>query len=164
MRFIVVAVFGSVLVACAGTLDADRFGEHEGDVTSDSGGGAEPSRLGDAMPPSACADVPTAVLGAVCGGACHSGATPTSNLDLTSPNVAQRLLGKPALAGGGLLIDPIHPEASVLYTKVTRTPPFGGQMPPSPSQPLDDATAACVRDWVRTAARQSAPADAGADG
>jgi hypothetical protein len=151
-----------VLVACPGTLDPNQFGAQLG-----TSGGAPVADAGnvapltDASSPSACPDVPTAVFGQVCGGACHAGATQQSNLDLASPNVAQRLLGKSAIGGGGLLLDPTNPEASVVYTKMTSTPPFGARMPSAPAQPLDDATTACVLTWVKTAAQPGTPLDDG---
>jgi hypothetical protein len=154
---LLLALAASALVACPGTLDPNEF------RAQPTTGGPPVADAGDASSPGACADVPSTVLGQVCGGACHAGPTPTSNLDLASPNVAQRLLGKPAM-GGGLLLDPTNPEASVVYTKVTSSPPFGGRMPPSPAQPLDDATVACVRDWVKAAAQQALPTtDAGSE-
>jgi hypothetical protein len=94
-----------------------------------------------------CPDIPTQVFQPDCAGAgCHAAADPQQGLDLESPDVASRLVGVPA-RGGGLLVDPAHPTASVLYTKLTSTPPFGARMP-YVGPPLDDTTIACVLDWI----------------
>jgi hypothetical protein len=136
---------------CPGTLDDPaRFLV---DV-SDAGIG------GDAA--TACPDVPNALFVPTCAAApCHSEANKAQSLDLQSPDVANRLVGVPATEGDGLLIDPTHPSQSVVYTKLTSTPPFGARMPLGIT-PLDDATLACVLSWV---SRQtgSAGSDAGSD-
>ena len=75
-----------------------------------------------------------------------SAAAKSQNLDLQSPGVAARLVGV-AASGGGLLIDPTDPSQSVVYTKLTATPPFGSRMPLG-MVPLDDAMLACVLSWV----------------
>jgi hypothetical protein len=65
-----------------------------------------------------------------------------------SPNVYARLVGKNASGGPGVLIDPGHdPEKSVLYLKLTPTPPFGSQMPLTGAK-LDATTLACVSTWI----------------
>src|SRR4051812_37554038 len=44
-----------------------------------------------------CPDAPTKILAMKCAGStCHSGATPAQNLDLVSPGVAERIVGKAA--------------------------------------------------------------------
>jgi hypothetical protein len=82
-----------------------------------------------------------------------------AGLDLVTTELAQRLVGRPA-AGGGVLVNPKRPETSVLYTKLTPTPPFGSRMP-TVGGPLDDATTACVLGWVKTL--EAAAPDAGFD-
>jgi hypothetical protein len=145
-------------VACPGTLD-------------------DPSRFYDAAPPgdeappqrsvdagidapgnTGCADVPT-MFHSTCGTpGCHSAASHTQGLDLETPDVAARLVGVTAM-GGGLLIDTSTPDKSVIYTKLTSSPPFGSQMPLG--KPALDATAlACVHAWVSA---QTGPSDAGAE-
>ena len=62
------------------------------------------------------------------------------------------------MGGTGLLIDPSSPATSVLYTKLTPNPPFGVRMPFG-RPPLDDATIACVLQWIVLQG-----ADAGEDG
>jgi hypothetical protein len=123
--------------ACPGELaDPALFG---GDAALDD---RAPS-LGDG----GCPDIPTQLLQVDCvSSACHSAASAQGGLDLASPNVAARLVGVHA-QGGGLLVDPADPAMSVLYTKLTSTPPFGAQMPLL-GQPLDDAMMACVLTWI----------------
>jgi hypothetical protein len=97
---------------------------------------------------SGCPDIPTQVFLPDCAGSgCHSAASSQAGLDLESPDVASRLVGVPATGGRGVLVDPADPTASVLYEKLTPTPPFGARMP-FIGQPLDDATMACVLDWI----------------
>jgi hypothetical protein len=84
---------------------------------------------------------------------CHDATTKAEALDLASPDVAARLVGVLAVEGNGLLIDPASPGASVVYTKLTATPPFGGRMPTG--TPLDDATIQCVLSWVTSEASQT---------
>ena len=63
-----------------------------------------------------------------------------------------RLSGKKAMGGPGLLIDPTTPTASVLYTKLTPTPPFGARMP-LVGAPLSDADIACVLSWIESSTK-----------
>jgi hypothetical protein len=63
-----------------------------------------------------------------------------------------RLSGKQAMGGSGLLIDPANASASVLYTKLTPTPPFGARMP-LVGAPLSDADMACVLSWIQTSTK-----------
>ncbi len=116
----------------------------------------DPARFSaDASGPS-CPDITQTVFLNVCATAsCHSATTKAASLDLGSPNVASRLVGVAATGGPGLLIDPSAPRASVIYTKLTATPPFGVQMPFN-EPALDDGTMSCVLEWV------SAQVDGGA--
>ena len=99
----------------------------------------------------ACPDVPQDVFVKICGAAgCHSTVDKMLGLDLQSPDVASRLTGVSAMGGTGLLIDPSNPAMSVIYTKLTPTPPFGVRMPFA-RMPLDDATIACVLQWITAA-------------
>jgi hypothetical protein len=96
---------------------------------------------------SACPDVPTAVFAPACATAgCHSTADKVQGLDLQSTGLSARLVGVPA-QGGGLLIDPLAPTQSILYLKMTSTPPFGARMPLAKA-PLDDTTLACTLGWI----------------
>ena len=136
--------------ACAGTLDnRDQF------FTIDHpDGGTGQDAAPDGGP--SCPDVPQAVFTASCATAgCHAAANPQSGLDLASPNVAKRLVGVPA-ASGGFLVDPAHPEQSMIYRKLKAGAP-GARMPIG--APLDDATIACVLSWAQgLAAKGGSPA------
>jgi hypothetical protein len=63
-----------------------------------------------------------------------------------------RLSGKEAAGGPGVLIDPTTPAASVLYTKLTATPPFGARMP-LVGAPLGDGDIACVLSWIESSTK-----------
>jgi len=63
-----------------------------------------------------------------------------------------RLSGKQAMGGPGLLLDPSSATASVLYTKLTTTPPFGARMP-LVGAPFSDADLACTLSWIQTATK-----------
>jgi hypothetical protein len=131
-------------VACPGTLS---------DPAAFEGAAADAGATADAGSTAACPDIPT-LLAQSCGIAgCHDATTKAEALDLASPDVAARLVGVLAVEGNGLLIDPASPGASVVYTKLTATPPFGGRMPTG--TPLDDATIQCVLSWVTSEAGQT---------
>jgi hypothetical protein len=137
--------------ACAGTLDDPaRF---ETQALSDSG----PAN-GDGGR-AACPDTPDLFAKACSSAGCHGPVDKIQGLDLQSPNVASRLVGVRAM-GGGLLIDPANPNQSVIYTKLTPTPPFGARMP-SGEPALDDATVACVLSWVAEQNGSLSPNDGG---
>jgi hypothetical protein len=105
-----------------------------------------------------CGDITQTLFLPTCATAlCHSTSTKQQGLDLQSPDLLSRLVSVPSTEGAGLLIDPSMPSASVLYTKLTATPPFGVRMPFN-LPALDDATVACVLQWVT----EQVP-DAGAD-
>ena len=131
------------LIGCAGGLSSpERFAylgapPDGGSAPSDSDGGCDP--VTDIFPPNCTTS------------ACHSAATKQANLDLESAGLPQRLLNAPAHGGPGLLIDKANPLQSVLYTKVTDTPPFGFQMPLSGALSADEIS--CLRDWITAAAR-----------
>lgn len=107
-----------------------------------------------------CGDVPTTVFAQTCAQAgCHSTADKAQMLDLQSPNVASRLVNVCSTEGSGILIDPIHPSKSIVYAKLTATPPSGARMPFGKT-PLDDATIACVLAWVSTQTGPGGPCGA----
>src|SRR4051812_2866149 len=93
----------AALAGCPGTLkDKERF------LVDGGGGGAAP-----------CPDVPAEILAGKCGGnGCHGGTVPAQGLDLESPGVAARVVGKPAMECTGILADPQDPTGSVIYTKL----------------------------------------------
>lgn len=122
-----------LLAGCAGTLeDPERFASVE-----DAG----------SSPAASCPDVPTQIFATTCATAgCHAANEPSAGLDLQSPGVYARLAGKRD-ANGGLLVDSVHPAQSTLYEKLKAPPPYGARMPDG-KPPLDDATIACVLDWI----------------
>ena len=142
---VVAAALLASLAACAGTLDEpERFRE----------GGASSLLAAEAgaAPASACVPVETGILQPRCASAgCHAAASSAAGLDLASPDVLVRLANQAVAGGAGSLIVPGNPAASVLYMKLAAPPPFGSRMPVG--VPLDEATRACVRDWIATAAR-----------
>ena len=135
---VAVVMLACGLVACAGTLeDPERFAE---------AGGLAPSSA-DAGPVAACPPVETGIFQVKCATAgCHAASGPAGGLDLASPDVLGRLANKSAQGGPGSIVVPGNPGASVLYTKLTSAPPFGSRMPLGAT--LDDATLACVHDWI----------------
>jgi hypothetical protein len=137
------------IVACAGTLtDPERFAV---DGSSSPQGGA-----------AACGDVTVALFHPRCAlSGCHGATDKTAGLDLESPDPHGRLVGKPAMGGPGVLIDPGRdPQKSVLYLKLTPSPPFGAQMPQTGLK-LDGESLDCVAQWI---SGEPAPAlDGGSD-
>jgi hypothetical protein len=131
IRFAIVAAVAAC-VGCPGSLE-------------------DPGRFTSAN--SSCPDVPQAIFKQTCSATagCHSATDKQLGLDLQSANVASRLVGIKAMGGGGVdyLVDPTNPSKSVIYTKLTAFPPFGARMPFSET-PLDDATIACVLQWITT--------------
>jgi hypothetical protein len=112
------------------------------------GGLQDPSRFDLQASNAGCPDVPQSLFLPTCAtSACHSADAKMEGLDLQSPNVAARLIGAHAMGGPGFLIDPSTPAASVIYTKLTATPPFGVRMPFS-EPALDEATIGCVLQWL----------------
>lgn len=131
------------LLGCAGSLDhPERFaylgdGPDAGPVDSGSDGGCNP--VTDIFPPSCTTS------------ACHSAQSQQGNLDLESPGLPKRLVNKAAHGGPGYLIDAANPAQSVLYLKVTASPPFQFQMPLG-APPLSVDEMACLKAWVDAAA------------
>jgi hypothetical protein len=146
--------------ACAGTLnDPDSFLEAVSVDASGEGSVGAMSSDGE------CTSIP-AFFGTTCtASACHSSSNMAQGLDLQSPNLAVRLVGVAATEGKGLLIDPSTPSESILYLKLTASPPFGARMPLGEA-PLDDPMMACVLDWINqevagSGSEAGATADAG---
>lgn len=97
-----------------------------------------------------CPDVPSLLATTCATAGCHTADMPSVGLDLASPDIPGRLRGKPAGGGPGMLVDGTSPASSVLYLKLTSSPPFGGRMPLNHA-PLDDATVSCVLAWLEGA-------------
>ena len=97
------------LLGCAGSLDhPERFanlgqGPDAGPVNPPPDGGCDP--VGSIFPVSCSTS------------SCHSAQSQQANLDLESPGLPSRLVGKPAHGGPGLLIDRQNPAQSVLLLK-----------------------------------------------
>lgn len=121
-------VFALLPLSCAGTLD-DPTQFTQAATVHDAG---------------ACSAEQIVVMRCATSG-CHAATNAAASLDLASPNVLARLAGKPA-SGGGVLVTPGDPARSVVYSKLTPTPPFGARMPYGSS--LDDASIACIHDWI----------------
>jgi hypothetical protein len=141
--FAAVAAAALGAAACAGTLDDPERFRDAGSPKSDAATSA------DATPDSSggCGSVEETILHANCtNSGCHTASGSAGSLDLESADVLGRLSNKSATGGTGVLITPGDPDASVLYAKLTATPPFGTRMPFGGS--LDDASIACVREWI----------------
>jgi hypothetical protein len=151
LRLVAAGLAALALAGCPGTLNDRAAFEVEG--------GAEAG--------STCDDVPAVVLAPRCGlSTCHSATMPAASLDLVSPDVYARLVGKAPSGGAGLLIDPGgDPQKSVLYLKLTSSPPFGSQMPLTGTK-LDATTLACIASWIesRGSIDGSAPPNTDASG
>jgi len=146
------ALLAASLAGCPGSLDdPGRFGFGGGGAGG--GGGSN----------GGCVDVPTLFSTSCALGGCHAATTPAAGLDLASPNVFERLSGKAAAGGSGMLIDPSAPPSSILYLKLIAPPPYGSRMPLTGSA-LDAATVSCVLTWIETnaAASDGGASDAGA--
>ena len=134
-----------------GSLSTPFHDASTGDEAStDDGGGGEAG---------SCPDVPTQILAPQCAKAgCHVGATAAGNLDLSITGLAT-LPGKGDPACGGTFADPANPEKSVIYLKLTASPPCGARMPFG-GTPLSDSDQQCVLAWIRTVPAKCFVADA----
>ena len=138
-----IAFSALILAGCAGGLDdPQRFAYLDG-------GGADGGTL---ALDGGCDPVPAIFIPSCTTSACHSAQAQQGNLDLQSPGMPRRLVAKRASGGPGLLIDPQHPQLSVLLTKLSDTPPFNFQMPLG-APPLDPDQVACIQLWVAGAAQ-----------
>jgi len=151
-----------LLVACPGTLEnKERFLVDAGSAgkvgTAGTGGGdSAPSDAGsdagadpDAGPNlGPCGDVVERIFVPSCGGTgCHGATGAQQDLDLVSPGVAERVVGVSGLGCSATLADPANPEASLIYQKLSPTPPCGSPMPLA-RPALSDEDVACVRAWI----------------
>jgi hypothetical protein len=128
--------FALALAGCPGSLDdPGRFTGHLGD---------------------ACPDIPSLLATTCAIGGCHTADMPSVGLDLASADIPGRLAGKHATGGVGVLVDPTDPVSSVLYTKLTTSPPFGARMPLN-HVPFDDVTVGCVLAWLEEGGDAGAP-------
>jgi len=154
-----------LLAGCPGSLDhKERFlvdagsAGHAANGSSGRGGGdddAGPAEAGaDAGPVSdagnggPCGDVVARIFVPSCGGTgCHGATGPQQDLDLVSPGVAARVVGVPGIGCTSILADPDNPEASLIYQKLSPTPPCGSPMPLA-RPALSDEDTACILTWI----------------
>jgi len=109
-----------------------------------------PERFLDGGLPLACPDIPNELFVKSCAGSiCHEGANPAAGLDLIAPDVESRLVDKPGRDCPGLLVDPVLPEASLLYQKLLPLPECGSPMPVG-KPALNGFELECVREWIAT--------------
>ena len=150
-----VALCALLLTGCPGTLDhKERFLVAVAGASNGTGGsaGAVPVDAGtdagagsDVGP---CGDVVERIFVPSCGGTgCHDALGPQQDLDLVSPGVAARVVGVPGLGCTSTLADPANPELSLIYQKLSPTPPCGSPMPLA-RPALSEEDAACVLAWI----------------
>jgi hypothetical protein len=114
-----------------------------------------PERFIDGGFPQTCPDITTELFVKSCAGSiCHEGANPAAGLDLIAPNVESRLVNIAGRDCPGLLVDPVLPEASLLYEKLLPLPACGSPMPVG-KPALNGFELECVREWI--ASRVPAP-------
>jgi len=104
------------------------------------------------------------IFQANCTASCHSGATPSANLDLAASetDVYNRLIEQnpanaDAVADGMKLVDPGYPERSFLMVKCSypewdayyeKPAGYGSNMPPYGSPPLAQEELELIRQWI----------------
>jgi len=153
----------STLTGCPGTLeDKQRYLDAINAGSSGSTGSAGQSnggKAGDDTTPNEtageagadsgpCGDVVTRIFEPSCGGTgCHGSVAAQQDLDLVSPGVASRVVGVTGTGCSVTLADPDNPEASLIYQKLSPTPPCGSPMPLA-RPALSDRDAACVLAWI----------------
>jgi hypothetical protein len=98
-------------------------------------------------------DVEADILAARCGGSvCHSAEEGrAAGLDLVTPGVAARVSGVASASNdcnGAMLAVPGDPATSLMYTKVSASPPCGSRMPLA-QDPLSDEEIGCIATWIR---------------
>jgi hypothetical protein len=148
-----------LLVGCPGTLDdkqrflVDAGAGKAGVADGATGGGddAAPSDAGtnhDAGDTGPCGDVVARIFVPSCGGTgCHGPTGAQQDLDLVSPGVAARVVGVSGIGCTAILADPADPDGSLIYQKLSPTPPCGSPMPLA-RPALSDEDVACVRAWI----------------
>ena len=143
-----------LLGGCPGTLeDKERFlvdASSAGRGSGTAGGAdAEPGSDAGAQPNlGPCGDVVERIFVPSCGGTgCHDATGPQQDLDLVSEGVAARVVGVRGIGCTAILADPADPEGSLLYQKLSPTPPCGSPMPLA-RPALSDEDTACVLAWI----------------
>ena len=150
----------SLLAGCPGKLDDKELylaalpdgGGGAPLSEAGSGGGAGTPALGGGDAGGAtdtCGDVVARIFVPSCGGTgCHGAVASQQGLDLVSPSVAARVVGVPGQVCAMTLADPVNPELSLIYQKLSTEPPCGAQMPLA-RPPLSSADTACVLAWIK---------------
>jgi hypothetical protein len=144
-----------------------------GDDSGTSGGNASASGS-SASSDGGCPDIPTLLAGECTASGCHGRVGPQYDLDLQSPGLAARVVGKMSQQmPGTLLVDPTTPANSDMYTKITANPPYGLRMPNNTmlGDPyrqsgnfLTSAIQACVLQWVTSISAGAGGSGSGSDG
>ena len=131
----------------AGPPDAGDAGSDGGapDAGHDGGAGSD-----GGSPDAGCDPVKTFFIPTCATGLCHGNVIQQASLDLESAGMPQRLINQPGFGGPGVIIDPVDPDKSLLFTKVGPAPPFNFQMPLG-LDPLSPAEVACLRAWIHAA-------------
>ena len=151
--------------ACTGVADneprghAGRGGGGAGDASADATGGAGAGGSPDGAITIDRCMVPLATKSCNLAG-CHGAQMPSAGLRLTEEVVTAPAslvdrwnAGDANGCAPGMfkLIDRAEPEKSLLYRKVTGTPPCGVKMPVGPT--LTPAETACILSWIKSAVR-----------
>ena len=133
----------SFLAGCPGTLADKEL--YEAALEGGRGPNGADGAGGDTGP---CGDVVARIFVPTCGGtSCHGSSAPQQDLDLVSPGLASRVVGVAAKGCAVMLADPADPEGSLIYQKLSPSPPCGSPMPLA-RPPLSRADAACVLAWI----------------
>src|ERR1700730_18338061 len=109
------------LLGCAGSLDhPERFANL----------GQAPDAGPVNPPPDGGCDPVVSIFPVSCSpSSCHSAQSQQGNLDLESPGLPNRLVGKPAHGGPRALIDRANTPPRVFVFQLSANPPFQFQMP-----------------------------------
>ena len=80
---------------------------------------------------------------------CHAATEPAAGLDLASPELARRVVGvRGSMSCRSVpLVDPAHPEASLMVVKLRAAPGCGSRMPLGGTA-LTASQVECVRVWA----------------
>jgi hypothetical protein len=157
------ALWGVLLAASAcsdpSVANRQKIKDAGGDAIADAENGHPGCRIATPTTLDAgCGDVPESILRESCvGSICHHPPPGSAmGLDLLSPCVADRLVGRVSSCHGRLLIDPTRPEESFIVEKLTQdAPECGGKSMPYEDH-LSSGALACVLSWVTAVASEAA--------
>ncbi len=180
-RFCVALPFSTLLLfmayGCAGTL-TDEERAAFGDLTVKA---STPTDCGQAILTRACASTDDVSQCKSCSGfpGCHGKDMPAvAGLDLSAAGLGDgsqyinqkaddSAMGScgagavPTPVSGKVYIDPVHPESSLIYQKVTATFGCGLRMPYPGTVLLSDADQKCILDWIKSVPGVGGHADGG---